>query len=819
MRTIKILWILLLGMVSIPFWAQDAGICISGKITDVNGCPMESVTLLLLHAADSSYVTGGITDTNGLFAFAGLKPQDYYLEVTMLGFRKQYIPIRFLTDRQNKNLGTLVLEEDSRMLSGVTVTGKRSLMKMEPGTTTFHMDTMVSGSQGNVLDALRSLPGVVVNEDGSVLLNGQPGIHVLVNGKSTYLSGDKLVNYLRSMPVSSIKDIELVTNPSAKYDASGKTGLIDIRTQKVATKGWTAHINTGYQQNQDGRWNAGGRFTWQKNKVGVFMDYSHSQGKYKSTLDVFREYRRPEGKAEEDMQVNQSSYLKDRIRANWVRIGMDYDINEQFTFGLSSIGDFLTKRLPGSTETRFNRKGSPVDSILYTQNESGLNQRGFSGGTCLSYKDDRKRTADISFDYLLHAHQEAIWMESEMRYPAALLLNSDRMRGDLKGNIHMYSAQANTTIPLFQKATLQAGAKFTWVNLDNNALYQNDRQKGWQTNYGLSNSYDYSENINAAYIQANTQTGYFNLEAGLRLEQTRISGVHHPSDVALRDSSYRDTYLHLFPTLTVRYNFPGTENSLSVLYNRRIVRPNYRDLSPFNYIWDEYTRSTGNPDLRAELTDNIEWTYIHKWMYRATLFFSHTKDPIMQNIELLDNDVAVVYPENFKNNLRIGVRLDAGNLIRLKTWRMTANATCFYSLYKWEEFGKAIEKKLFTPSASINNQFTFPYGWNAELSGFYNGRMAIGQATVKPHYSVSAAIQKKVWGDRLTLRLYANDLFQSNRQDLEMTLVGNRGEASTRQFNDYRCIGISVSLYLKQGKASEKNRRDTTIDQSKRISL
>ncbi len=263
MRTIKILWILLLGMVSIPFWAQDAGICISGKITDANGCPMESVTLLLLHAADSSYVTGGITDTNGLFAFAGLKPQDYYLEVTMLGFRKQYIPIRFLTDRQSKNLGTLVLEEDSRMLSGVTVTGKRSLMKMEPGTTTFHMDAMASGSQGNVLDALRSLPGVVVNEDGSVLLNGQPGIHVLVNGKSTYLSGDKLVNYLRSMPVSSIKDIELVTNPSAKYDASGKTGLIDIRTQKVATKGWTAHVNTGYQQNQDGRWNAGGRFTWQ----------------------------------------------------------------------------------------------------------------------------------------------------------------------------------------------------------------------------------------------------------------------------------------------------------------------------------------------------------------------------------------------------------------------------------------------------------------------------------------------------------------------------------------------------------------------------
>lgn len=818
MKTTTLLQILQIWMVTFPLFAQDGKNSITGKVTDLGGTPIENVTLLVLHSIDSSFITGGVTGPDGQFTLSGLKPQAYCLEFSMLGFQKQHVSVR-LAGNQDKNLGTLILKEDALALAGVTVTGKRTFMKMEPGSTTFHMEAMVLGSQGNVLDALRSLPGVVMNEDGSVILNGQSGINVLVNGKSTYLSGNQLVNYLRSMPVSSIKDIELITSPSAKYDASGKTGLINIQTQKVTTAGWTVNANAGYQQNHDGRWNTGGRFTWQKNKVGLFADFSHSEGEYTSTLGIFREYRMQNSAEEVIRQSNQKSYLKDHNRSNWVRIGMDYDINDKFTFGISSIGDFFSKQIPSHTDAYFNLAGNPVDSSLYTQSNSRTKQRGVSGGTYLSYSDDRKRKADLSFDYLLHSHKEAVSMNNQMKNPTNDLLGQDAMRGDLNGEIRMYSAQANTTIPFTSKTTLQAGAKFTWVDMNNSAFYQNIHSEGWQTNYGLSNSYAYNENINAAYIQANTQIGAFNLEGGLRLEQSRISGTHAPSDGALRDSSYKDNYLHLFPTLTIQYNFPQTENSLSILYNRRIIRPNYRDLSPFNYIWDDYTRSTGNPDLRAELTDNIELAYIHRNTCRAALFFSFTQDPIMQNIEISNDNVAVTYPDNFKNNLRAGLRLEAGDILHLKWWRMTANATLLYSLYKWEEFGKTVEKKLFTPSASLNNQFTLPAGFNAELSGFYNGRMVFGQATVKPHYSVSAAIQKKVWNDKLTLRLYANDLFQSNRQDLDMDLAGNRGKVSTLQFNDYRCIGISISFNLKQGEVSKKNSRDTTIDESKRINL
>lgn len=816
MRTGKIIQTLLLYLLTTTIYAQQIEIMVSGKVTDTNDKALEGVTILVKNSVDSSYVTGAVTDTCGIFELPKVKAAKYLLELSMLGYKKQHLSIH---PQRDQILPPFMLEEDTRQLAAVTITGMRKLMTMKPGTTSFDMDAMVSGSQGNVLDALRSLPGVMVNEDGNVILNGQSGIQVLVNGKSTYLSGDKLVNYLRSIPVSSIKNIDLITSPSAKYDAAGKTGLIDIRTQKVSIEGWTAQANTGYQQSADGKWNIGGRLTYQKNKLALFLDYSHYQGKYKSQLDIFREYNLNNTEESPMVNINQYSKMKDHNRGDWGRIGMNYDINDKFSFEVSTSGTFFNKRIPGSTYTTIQKADSPVDSSLYTQSSTKLKQKAFSGGVLLNYKDEKDRTGDISFDYLLHKHDQTLSMLNEMKDPENQILSNDTLKGDMNSTIQMYSAQGNWGMPLPGKFKLYSGLKFTWVNLDNQALYDNLESGSWNPNRGLSSRYDYNENINAAYIQVNGQIGKFNLDAGLRLEQTRINGTHYSSDINRKDSAYSDNYIHLFPSLTAQYSIPETDNSISVLYNKRIIRPNYGDLSPFNYIWDDYTRSTGNPDLKAELTDNIELAYIHKKMYRATFFFSYTKAPIMQNIEIIDDNIAIIYPENFKNNSRVGFRVDAGDLIQKRWWRTSANATVFRSLYKWKEGGTTIEKKLFTPSISINNQFILPAGINAEVSGFYNGRMAFGQATINPHWSVSMAIQKKVWDDKLTLRLYANDLFQTNRQDLDLNISGNIGKASTRQFNDYRCIGVSVSINLKQGKQSKKSTRDTSIDQSKRINL
>lgn len=814
----KTIWMIigLLCLLTYPASAQDRRISLSGKVMDIRNEPLEGVAILLRKVVDSAFVTGVTTDSSGVFTFSDAKPQSYILEFSMLGFKKQFRNVRL---KEDLTLAPVVMDEDTRQLSAVTVTGKRVFMKMNPGATTFQMDALILGAQGNVLDALRSLPGVMVNEDGSVILNGQSGIQVLVNGKSTYLSGDKLVNYLRSMPVSAIKNVELITSPSAKYDAAGKTGLIDISTQKVTTEGWTVQANSGYQQSADGKWNLGGRFTYQKNKLGLFLDYSHYQGKYKSVLDIFREFDTRTLEPSPRMNINQNSRMKDRNRGDWARLGLNYDLTDKLSFELSTSGTLFHKRIPGNTTTSFRYAGNPIDSTLYTESYTRTKQQALSGGALLSYKDDKDRMGDLSFDFLTHKHAETLSMLNEMRNPEERVLNRDTLGGDMGSDIRMYAAQANWSMPFAGKFKFHSGVKFTWVDMDNKALYANQVSGEWRPNKGLSNQYAYSENMNAAYIQVNGRVGKVGAEAGLRLEQTRIGGTQYPAEVNARESSYTNNYIHLFPSVSLRYDIPKTGNSISLLYNKRIIRPNYRDLSPFNYIWDNYTRSMGNPDLKAELTDNIELAYIYKEMYRATVFFSYTKDPIMQNIEISDDNVAVLFPENFKDNSRAGIRLDAGDLIRKKWWRMSLNATFYHSLYKWSEMGNTVEKKLFTPSVSINNQFILPLGISAEVLGFYNGRMAFGQATVSPHGAVSVALQKKLWDDRLVIRLFGNDLLQSNRQNLDLDLSGNIGKVSTKQFNDYRCVGLSVSINLKQGRESKKSARYTSIDQSKRINL
>lgn len=815
MKSIKMIGELLLSLWVFQINAQQTGVIISGKVTDAGKKSLEGVSVVLKDAIDSIYVSGAVTDSCGIFVFPKMKKRNYVLEYSLLGYKKQILP--FIPKAGEQAIQNVMLEEDAQMLSEVMVTGKRTFMKMGPGTTSFSMDVMVASSQGNVLDALRSLPGVMVNEDGAVILNGQSGIKVLINGKSTYLSRDKLVNYLRSLPVSSIKDIQLITAPSAKYEAEGKTGLIDIRTQKVMVKGWTVQVNAAYKQSNDGKWNAGGRLTYQKNKFALFLDYSYNKGKYKSVLDISRKFD-----AEilsPRINVYQQSRMKDNNWENWGRIGMNYDFNNRLSFEVSTSGTLFDKRKPGNTASSFLKSGISADSCLYTRSLTRMKQKAVSGEILLTYKDEKERMADLSFDYLIHKHRETFSMFSEMKNLEEQILRRDTLGGDMGSDICMYSTQMNWSMYLSPKIKFDSGVKLTWVDLDNKALYANRLSGMWVSNNNMSNLYEYNENINAAYLQLTGRIGKFSLVAGLRLENTRINGVQQSYEMGGNDSTFKDSYIHLFPSLTFQYELSEIGNSISFLYNRRIVRPNYGDLSPFNYIWDDYTRLTGNPNLRAELTDNIELTYIYKKKYRAALFFSYTKAPIMQSIETLENNVVIVYPKNFKNNSRIGLKLDASDLIQLKWWRISANATLYHSWYKWEESGRTIEKQLFTPSVSINNQFFLPAKINAELTGFYNGHTIFGQAIVEPLWSISVAIQKKIWQDRLVLRLFANDLFQSNRQHLTLYLSGNIGKTSTKQFSDYRCVGLSVSINFNQGKQSKKNIRDVGIDQRKRINL
>jgi len=813
MCSLKINLITLLLICSAEILAQSAPKTYSniiGNITDSKSNPLESATVLLLSSNDSSFIKGTASNQQGRFEIKAVKQGKYLLNVTLLGYKKYLVPVVVLKEKII-SLPILALEEDVHTLEAVTIVGKKQAVELETGKTIINLASAVLGSQGNTLDALKNIPGVLIKEDGSILLNGMEGANILINGKPTYLSGENLLNLLRSMPAISIGKIELITNPTAQFDAAGKSGLINIQTRSIKLQGITLNLNSGYEQAKFGRGYAGGRFTFQNSKLTIFTDYNHYQGDKNIKLDILRERDIDHG------NVMQYTLRKLEEKTDYFRVGADYDITDKISAGIYTTGNLYKLTWPGSTKSEFGMYGRPADSILYTTNTNITNQHSYSGGVNLGYKDQKKREADLSLDYLIFNQGVDMIMHSKMQRAALQTMSQDTLKGDFNGDITMLSLQGNFVHPLSKKSLFRAGGKLTNVNIHNQVLYTYPVNSAWEADNELSKRYTYKEQINAAYVQIETHIGAIGLQTGIRMENTHISGTQSTYEPFNEPYSYKNSYTDLFPNLTLLYSFPDNEKSLALLYNRRIKRPTFSDLSPFNYLWDEYTVSQGNPNLKAEYTDNIELVLGYRKSYRATLFISQTSDAIVQSIRGLDNGKILIYPENMALNTRLGIRLEGGNLVRLPWWRLNAQGNFHYASYSWKEDGVDKKSRRFTPSVGINSQFTFPKGWSAEISGFYNGWMVGGQALIHPILTVNTGIQKKVWKEKATIRLFVNDIFFSNRDKMKLSVGCIKGWSNQR--HDLTCIGLSVSFNFKHGDQKKKSLRETSIDESKRINL
>lgn len=790
--------------------ASEDGSNVTGNITDSKNNPLESAAILLLNGSDSSFVSGTATNLQGKFEIKTVKHGKYLLEVTLLGYKKHRVLVVVKKEKVTK-LPTVALEEDVHMLKTVTVLGKQQTVELEVGKTIINLASSVLGSQGNTLDAIKNIPGVFIKEDGSILLNGMEGANILINGKPTYLSGENLLNLLRSMPAVSVGKIELITSPTAQFDAAGKSGLINIQTRSIKMQGTTLNLNSGYEHAKFGRGYAGGRFTFQNSKLTLFTDYNHYQGDKNIKLDILRERDVDHG------NVMQYTLRKLEEKTDYFRVGADYDITDKISAGVYTSGNIYDLTLPGSTLSEFGMVGRPADSTLYTTNTNVTKQYSYSGSVNLGYKDQKKREADLSLDYLIFNQGVDMIMHSKMQRAALQTMSQDTLKGDFNGDITMLSLQGNFIHPLSQKSLLRAGGKLTNVDIHNKVLYTYPVNSAWKADNELSKRYTYKEQINAAYVQVETQIGAIGLQTGIRMENTHISGTQSTYEPLNEPYSYKNSYTDLFPNLTLQYSFPDHEKSLALLYNRRIKRPTFSDLSPFNYLWDEYTVSLGNPNLKAEYTDNIELVLGYRKSYRATLFISQTSDAIVQSIRGLDNGKVLIYPENMASNTRLGIRLEGGNLVRLPWWRLNMQGNFYYASYSWKEDGVDKESRRFTPSVGINSQFTFPKGWSAEISGFYNGWMVGGQALIHPILTVNTGIQKKVWKEKATIRLFVNDIFFSNRDKMNLSVGCIKGWSNQR--HDLTCIGLSVSFNFKHGDQKKKSLRETSIDESKRINL
>ncbi|MCD7901218.1 MAG: TonB-dependent receptor [Bacteroides sp.] len=805
------MYILVIWLIqSISISAQSV---ISGRIIDKDSIPMAGATLLLLTPTDSTYITGAVSNSEGRFEILNLKPDNYLLSFSMMGYKNNIKPQQVRQNTHNE-LGDIVLEEDSYMLSTVTVTGKHPPFKVEPGKTTINLSTALLSTDGNILDALRKLPGVIVQNDGSIILNGKSGANVLIDDKVTYLSGENLMNYLRSIPAESVENIELISQPSSKYDAAGSSGIINIQKKKIREQGIQLAVSSGVERGNDTRWNESVSLSFRHNKLNVYADYSYYHGKDAIELGVSGRYINPVTSKPLPLRKDFINDIKRQYKGHYVKTGVDYDISDEVTVGTYFSSNWLNRKKTETTISDFFvNESQQSDSTLTAVSTIDYGFTNIIGGANMVYRFAKTGKWDASFDYQLFDQEDDHLLESSFEThirPA----KQDTLLGKTKSDIKIYSGQTNVSYGISERFEIGAGLKTAFVNIGNNALYKNLIAGNWQENNNLSSRFDYKENINAAYFQFNAKwSPRFSTEIGLRLENTNTKSGYSSN---LQDTTLTKSYWQLFPTLMAQYQL-SENHGLSLVYGRRIVRPNYRNMNPFVEVKDEFLYEQGNTELKPELIDNIEISWLLRKRYSFNVFYSHRKNPISLSFLVEDNSRILVMPLNLSDNHSFGLRIGLNNLKAFNWWTAHINGSLTYKQFNWMTSGKTFKNEVTTPMIHISNQFILPYGWGGEVLGFYSGKMIEGQTTIKPLWTISLGIRKSLLNDKFSLYIYANDIFHSNRP--RVIVNSNYLYYTSKEKNDSRMIGISLGYRFNRGKEIKKSQNDNRIEESKRIGL
>lgn len=800
-----------LGMINAS--AQSSRSSINGIVVDSQKRPIPGAIIQLSDPSDTLQVRRITTNENGQF-FTSATPGYYLLSISMLGFRKQQKPIR-ISPNKTTLIDSTMLEDDVQVMREVVITGAKNVVEFGAGKIIVNPSASIITSQGNTLEVLKGIPGLAITDDGTIMLNGQQGVIIRVNGIETYLSGAALANLLKSTAASSVEKIEVLTSPSAEYNASGKAGVINIHLKKWQTLGETFTSNVNYQQGKDHREDIWARATIRKKNLGVSIDIFHFQGDKAKEGIVAREIRPTESSPTRlSRNAIQDVALTNRDKTDNIKLMADFELTKSLYINTYLGCNLFHRNVPGNTKTLFFRENNPVDSVLYTSTYSSYLQTTLNGGLRAEYSDASKREISYSLDFLSFNHNE----DSHMFSTSTPIVqgSADSLCGKLNGDIHMLSTQINTTTPLTENTTLQAGGKLTWVSINNLAAYHNFIENKPSISYLYSGKYAYQENNNAAYLQINSKICNVNIQVGLRVENTRIDGTTYNLKEIGRDSSYHIRYTNLFPNTAILYSI-NNRHEISFTYNRRITRPNYRDLSPFDYMADKYTVSKGNPKLKAELTHNLELMHIYRKTYRVGIFFSFTNNAIAQGFKDLDNGGLLITPENLASNKRIGIKLDAGKILNLKFWQVSASLSTYYSENKWTETNKQNRSGLITTLAYCNNLLHFTKGWSAQLTGYYNSKISFGQMEIPASWSLSGGLRKSMLNDNLSIHMYVNDIFGSIRERALFESGSIKGFSNIRY--DETSVGISIYYSIKKGKQKERDNVDGSIEERKRINF
>ncbi|MEP3838527.1 MAG: TonB-dependent receptor [Algibacter sp.] len=727
------------------FYAQNNQLIITGKVLEGNNAsPIEYATISILDNDSKKPLTGTISSPDGNFTLK-TNETNFYIEVSFMGFETKTIN-QFDIVKNTINLKTITLLEDNQALDEVLIRAEKSQTEFKLDKRVFNVGLDLSSTGASSLEVLNNIPSVNVNIEGEISLRGSQGVQILINGKPSVLaSADG--NALGSITADMIEKIEVITNPSAKYDAEGTSGIINIIIKKSEKRGinGSATLNFGIPNSNS----FGLSVNKRTEKFNLFSQFGFGIRTYPNkTESINRDL-------EDDITVSSTGDGDFNEKFGNILIGTDYHINDFNVVTLS--GSYAYEIEDQNSITNYYQTDATntiTDSWLRNELTEADNPKLRYE---LQYKKSFKRHADQSL--LFSALGNSFRKDQFSDFENTIIIGDDedfKQKTRTDYTLSDYTFKLDYTHPFLEKYTIETGSQYV-INSVSNDFAVSDLENGtWVNNPDLTNVFDFEQNVLGVYTTAAYEGDVWGLKLGFRLEHTNLSTLLQTTN----ESNGKD-YTNLFPSIHTSYKI-NDDFSIQAGYSKRIRRPGLRELNPFSNIKNNFSIFTGNPNLQPEYTDSYEITSINK-LGKASLNFSvynrYTTD-VVERISTFENNVSISTPENIGTNTTTGFEAN-GKYAPANWFSFNGDFNINYFSRKGVFETTNFDFNGNQWSASLTTKFKLPADFDLELSGDYQSKFKTIQTEVADNLYADLGLRKKILKGKVILNLSVRDVFAS----------------------------------------------------------
>ncbi|MEO8087438.1 MAG: outer membrane beta-barrel family protein [Bacteroidota bacterium] len=780
---------------------------VSGNVKDAKSNPAAFANVILVNAGDSTVIKAALSNESGDYSFENIEAGKYIVLVSQIGNKYYSAPFMVDEGEDNTRVGIITLPDNALTLSEANVSAFKPFIEHRIDETIVNVENSIVDAGGTALEVLKRSPGITVDNEGNIRLSGKQGVQVMMDGKPTYLSPKDLYELLRNTSSDQLSQIVIMTNPSAKYDAAGNSGIINIKMRKKQNIGLNGNYRISYGQGVYPDFGSGINLNYRNEKINLFGGYDFMRAFYFERITNTRRFN--EGNYTSSFE--QRTFDKGGFYSNNFRAGIDYYASKKSTIGFLLKGNLFNNHDNTTAKTVIKNQSESPDSSYVTENINDSKWNTVSGNLNYVLKLDTlgsELSADA--DYAQYANASDFRFVTDHYFndgtPNYTEISTDKQPAD----IDIRSFKIDYVKQFANKMKIEAGGKTSYVSTDNDVQYFNYVNDAAIVDTGKTNHFNYTENINAIYLNWAGEFKKLGIQLGLRGEQTRADG-----EQAIHNSSFHHDYFDLFPSVFLTYSF-NARNQSKFSYSRRVDRPAYGQLNPFRYFIDPHNFYEGNPNLDPQFTQVFELAHTFMSMYSIGVNYSHTTDAMTQIADQVDSThTTFLRTENLEMNDNYGITMSIP--LHLTSWWESSNNFNLYSNeYSGISSAGAVDKRLTTFAFNTYNTFVFSKGWSFELSGFYNSAALYGTTVSNPVGSVSAGISKRFWKERFQLRVNINDIFHT---DVTTSVIKYQNiDVNFRRVYDSQFIRLHLSYnFGKKTVARARQRAIGSQDEQNRI--